>query len=88
MNNPYTQGLLRCVPQPGMRKDSHRLDPIAGSLPALGAALPGCVYAPRCTIARAQCRERAPPPVLAGERHLSRCLLSYRSPSDSRELGA
>jgi peptide/nickel transport system ATP-binding protein len=73
--HPYTLGLLRCVPQPGMRKDSHRLDPIAGSLPALGAALPGCVYAPRCTIARAQCRASAPPPFQAGERRLSRCFL-------------
>src|SRR5690242_7257541 len=28
--HPYTLGLLRCVPRAGMRKDLHRLDPIAG----------------------------------------------------------
>jgi len=30
--HPYTLGLLRCIPRRGMRKDIHRLDPIAGSL--------------------------------------------------------
>ncbi len=39
--HPYTLALLRCVPQPGMRKNSHRLDPIAGSLPPLGATPQG-----------------------------------------------
>ena len=43
--HPYTLALLRCVPQPGMRKNSHPLDPIAGSLPPLGATPKGCVYA-------------------------------------------
>jgi peptide/nickel transport system ATP-binding protein len=79
--HPYTLGLLRCVPQPGMRKDSHRLDPIAGSLPLLGAAPRGCVYAPRCAIVRVQCRESAPSAFPAGDRRFSRCFLHNEVPA-------
>jgi peptide/nickel transport system ATP-binding protein len=79
--HPYTLGLLRCVPQPGMRKNSHRLEPIAGSLPPLGETLRGCVYAPRCGIVRAQCRESEPPAFEAGERRLSRCFFHDETPA-------
>jgi peptide/nickel transport system ATP-binding protein len=71
--HPYTMGLLRCVPRAGMRKDIHRLDPIAGSLPPLGLDLPGCVYAARCPIARPRCREQVPPSLPSGPRRTSRC---------------
>jgi peptide/nickel transport system ATP-binding protein len=71
--HPYTMGLLRCVPRAGMRKDLHRLDPIAGSLPPLGLDLPGCVYAARCPIARPRCREEAPSSLPSGPRRTSRC---------------
>ena len=71
--HPYTLGLLRCVPRAGMRKDIHRLDPIAGSLPPLGLNVPGCVYAARCLIARPRCLEEAPPSLPSGPRRTSRC---------------
>jgi peptide/nickel transport system ATP-binding protein len=71
--HPYTRALLRCLPRPGMRKDRDRLEPIAGSLPALGAAVPGCVYAERCPIARERCHAEAPPPVPVAPGHRSRC---------------
>jgi peptide/nickel transport system ATP-binding protein len=71
--HPYTMGLLRCVPRAGMRKDLHRLDPIAGSLPPLGLDLRGCVYAARCPIARPRCREEAPSSLPSGPRRTSRC---------------
>ncbi|MBV9754664.1 MAG: ABC transporter ATP-binding protein [Hyphomicrobiales bacterium] len=71
--HPYTLGLTRCVPNRIMRKDAHRLDPIPGSLPPLGLAVQGCVYAPRCPIARARCREEDPPAFVSGERRVSRC---------------
>ena len=58
--HPYTLGLLRCVPRLGMRKDSRRLDPIPGALPALGESPPGCVYADRCPIARERCHTEPP----------------------------
>lgn len=71
--HPYTLGLLRCVPRRGMRKDALRLDPIPGSLPPLGANLPGCVYAPRCPIARERCHVEPPPPYDTGNGRISRC---------------
>jgi peptide/nickel transport system ATP-binding protein len=71
--HPYTLGLLRCVPRRGMRKDALRLEPIPGSLPPLGADLPGCVYAPRCPIARERCHAESPPPYATGEGRISRC---------------
>ena len=58
--HPYTMGLLRCVPRFGARKDTSRLVPIPGFLPRLGAPLPGCVFAPRCELAQAECRDREP----------------------------
>ncbi len=71
--HPYTLGLLRCVPRAGMRKDIHRLDPIAGSLPPLGLEIAGCVYAARCPIVRPCCTQEAPPSLQSGERRTSRC---------------
>ncbi len=58
--HPYTMGLLRCVPRFGVRKDQTTLVPIPGFLPRLGADLPGCVFAPRCELARDECRAREP----------------------------
>ncbi len=71
--HPYTLGLLRCVPTLGMNKSTQRLDPIPGSLPALGAKLPGCNYADRCPIARARCREEEPPLLRVADHRASRC---------------
>ncbi|HEY1703110.1 MAG TPA: ABC transporter ATP-binding protein [Trebonia sp.] len=61
--HPYTSALLRCVPRPGMRKDTARLDPIPGYLPRLGEAPPGCPFVPRCPLAEPAC-ETAPPPLI------------------------
>jgi peptide/nickel transport system ATP-binding protein len=76
--HPYTLALLRCVPRLGMRKDTDRLEPIPGSLPPLGVASPGCVYADRCPIARERCDHGEPPLAAAGnglgDLHLARCL--------------
>jgi peptide/nickel transport system ATP-binding protein len=71
--HPYTLGLLRCVPRLGMRKDLRRLDPIPGSLPPVGAVPPGCVYAPRCPIARPRCRAEVPPNVRVDAARSSAC---------------
>jgi peptide/nickel transport system ATP-binding protein len=73
--HPYTVGLLRCVPRAGQRKDHGRLDTIPGFLPPPGHTLPGCVFAPRCPIAQAQCREAAPPAFVTGPGRTSRCYL-------------
>ena len=79
--HPYTLGLTRCVPNRIMRKDAHRLDPIAGSLPPLGLAVRGCVYAARCPIARSRCREEDPPAFASGAHRVSRCFYHEEVPS-------
>ena len=58
--HPYTMGLLRCVPRFGMHKGNTALQPIPGTLPALGEPLPGCVYAKRCMLAEPVCTSREP----------------------------
>ncbi|CAM2179897.1 peptide/nickel transport system ATP-binding protein [Paraburkholderia sacchari] len=74
--HPYTVGLLRCLPAPGRNKAHGALDTIPGELPAPGALTHGCVYAPRCRLADARCREHAPPPHRMEAAHgeqMSRC---------------
>ena len=71
--HPYTLALMRCVPRLGMRKDTLRLDPIPGSLPPLGAEIPGCVYAARCPIARDRCHVDPPPLYSADGAHVAAC---------------
>ena len=71
--HPYTLALLRCVPRLGMRKDTMRLDPIPGSLPPLGAEIPGCVYADRCPVAHDRCRVDPPPLYTVNGAHVAAC---------------
>jgi peptide/nickel transport system ATP-binding protein len=95
--HPYTMGLLRCVPRFGMRKGSAALVPIPGSVPPLGARLEGCVFAPRCELARPDCvhGEPALAPLAVGasaESRRARCLYPERVPemlgAGRRERGA
>jgi peptide/nickel transport system ATP-binding protein len=89
--HPYTLALLRCMPRLGMRKDEDRLEPIPGTLPALGSQPSGCVYADRCPIARPECSAEPPPMLPAGPARLARCLFHEEvpaiPPSPPRELG-
>jgi len=71
--HPYTVGLLRCIPHRGQRKDSDRLDTIPGFLPPPGHALTGCVFAPRCGLARDRCRESRPELFDVADLRTSRC---------------
>jgi peptide/nickel transport system ATP-binding protein len=71
--HPYTVGLLRCLPQPGMSKHQTRLDTIPGFLPARLDFHEGCVFAARCAIAQDVCRSTEPGLNPAGEGRESRC---------------
>lgn len=51
--HPYTQGLLAAVPR--LRGTQRRLTTIPGHPPAPGAIAQGCRFAPRCTLAQAEC---------------------------------
>ncbi|UPJ99872.1 ABC transporter ATP-binding protein [Bradyrhizobium sp. 172] len=57
--HPYTQGLMRSVPDPrhGRRR---RLPEIPGVVPSLRDPIVGCSFAPRCPFATAICREKSP----------------------------
>lgn len=87
--HPYTVGLLRCLPKAGRSKDSERLDTIAGALPPLGAAIPGCVFAPRCRLADERCRAQTPPPHRFNAGHgpqMARCHYHEQAASLPRAL--
>ncbi len=86
--HPYTVGLLRCIPRGGVRKDHGRLDTIPGFLPPLGMELIGCVFADRCALADARCREEEPPSIPVGGQHTSRCWYHERAPELPREDAA
>jgi len=71
--HPYTVGLLRSIPRRGVRKDETALDTIPGFLPRLGATLPGCVFEPRCGLAKEVCRDQEPDLFPLGHGRASRC---------------
>jgi peptide/nickel transport system ATP-binding protein len=71
--HPYTVGLLRCIPRRGQRKDHGRLDAIPGFLPQPGRTMTGCIFAERCSLAIAECREAPPPAFDVGPDHTARC---------------
>jgi peptide/nickel transport system ATP-binding protein len=54
--HPYTQALLRVASVGDYRR--RRLDTIPGQPPEVGAAIPGCRFAARCSFATDDCRER------------------------------
>jgi oligopeptide/dipeptide ABC transporter ATP-binding protein len=56
--HPYTRALLNAVPRLG--SGMTRLASIPGRVPGPGDVPSGCRFEPRCTMARAECRERLP----------------------------
>ena len=56
--HPYTRGLIASIPD--MARQSERLFSIEGTPPALGKLPGGCAFHPRCSEARAICRQAAP----------------------------
>ncbi|PWC14394.1 peptide ABC transporter ATP-binding protein [Brenneria roseae subsp. americana] len=71
--HPYTQALLRAVPNLNASRKGE-LPEIAGSVPPLTRTPVGCGFAPRCPLADARCHTT--PPVLSGTDkpgHLVRC---------------
>lgn len=61
--HPYTQGLLRALPQVSVKR--HRLHPIPGLVPPPQLMPPGCRFAPRCPHPIDRCWTEHP--VLAAE---------------------
>ncbi len=70
--HPYTARLLCCLPTTGGRKQDGALQTIAGTLPAPGAPLKPCVFAPRCDRAEAICHT-TPPAEAWTDGHMAKC---------------
>jgi peptide/nickel transport system ATP-binding protein len=86
--HPYTVGLLRCIPRRGQRKDADRLDTIPGFLPTPGHTMTGCIFAPRCALARDRCRAAEPPFFPVDEVRISRCYYHEQAPELPRATPA
>ncbi|UCC65406.1 MAG: ABC transporter ATP-binding protein [Anaerolineae bacterium] len=75
--HPYTQGLMRCVPKLGTTKQSSRLYPIRGRVPAPKDRPKGaCIFAPRCDYATDKCHNEHPELRSIKDGHLARCFYS------------
>ena len=71
--HPYTQGLLRSLPQVGEKR---RLEPISGVVPEPNAIPPGCAFGPRCPkFMPGKCDSAIPPLIQVGPHHSTRCYL-------------
>jgi peptide/nickel transport system ATP-binding protein len=75
--HPYTQALLRCVPQVGGGEAVGRksmLPVIAGATPGLAVISQGCVFEPRCDERMEMCQVREPAAALLDNHHEVSCL--------------
>ncbi|WP_354066157.1 ABC transporter ATP-binding protein [Bradyrhizobium sp. RT6a] len=70
--HPYTQGLMRSVPD-RRRGRRQRFPDIPGIVPTLRAPMVGCSFAPRCPFAIGICREQTPTLRDVGPGHAAAC---------------
>ena len=90
--HPYTEGLLRCIPDISQRLP---IQPIPGSVPDLADLPDGCTFAPRCPYAQPVCSQSffrllsvsgdaTTGQERSGEIHMARCLrlTNYQLPPD------
>jgi peptide/nickel transport system ATP-binding protein len=80
--HPYTRGLLGSMPRLGASAQGdtpERLSEIAGVVPSLREPIPGCAFAPRCTLATERCRAAAPALEEMGPRHVVACFEAGRA---------
>jgi oligopeptide/dipeptide ABC transporter ATP-binding protein len=69
--HPYTQALLRCLPDVGLKRQ--QLVEIGGQPPDLARLPAGCPFAPRCPQRQPICEEKFPPAVAVGSGHQAYC---------------
>lgn len=69
--HPYTVGLMNSIPQESMKGE--KLVAITGSPPKLSQMPKGCVFAPRCTMAKEVCRTDVPEEKSITPNHRSAC---------------
>ena len=74
--HPYTQALLKCVPQvdgSGAARRKSPLPVIAGAPPSLGVLSQGCIFEPRCQDRMEMCQVREPAAAMLGSGHEVSC---------------
>jgi oligopeptide/dipeptide ABC transporter ATP-binding protein len=81
--HPYTQGLIRCVPN--IKLEQTHLATMPGSPPDLVMPPPGCRFASRCPHASGICKSRAPELKAYNDRGTAACWLY--EPELNREGG-
>lgn len=69
--HPYTRALMASVPK--LHGNTDRLAAIPGNVPRPGHFPPGCRFAPRCAIARADCSAKNPELVEVEPQRFVRC---------------
>jgi oligopeptide/dipeptide ABC transporter ATP-binding protein len=75
--HPYTQALLKCVPQiepAGAARRTSPLPVIAGAPPSLEILSQGCVFEPRCEERMEMCPVREPAAAMVSDGHEVACL--------------
>src|SRR5262249_22326373 len=78
--HPYTRDLLACMPRRAIDatgfapRARRRLNAIPGQVGSPADPLPGCAFAPRCSLAQTQCTVEMPPLVDVAGSQQSRCL--------------
>ena len=79
--HPYTQGLLKSMPQLGVRRHGRvpRLNEIPGTVPSLIEAAGGCRFFDRCPYAFDICKEQPPQLFQIRDGQRARCWLKYES---------
>jgi peptide/nickel transport system ATP-binding protein len=80
--HPYTKALLGSMPRLNKsstpNQDRPRLAEIRGVVPPLTERIPGCIFAPRCRLATARCREAYPGLEEKAPAHWAACWESER----------
>lgn len=74
--HPYTWGLLKSIPLPGMKKDK-KLTSIKGTPPDLFSPPQGCPFAARCKYAMKICNLEFPQETQLSEQHQVCCWLEH-----------
>jgi oligopeptide/dipeptide ABC transporter ATP-binding protein len=77
--HPYTQALLRCLPDVDLKHE--RLVEIGGQPPDLARLPHGCPFAPRCPERLPICEQRLPPTTAVGAGHTAACWLTAATPA-------
>ena len=86
--HPYTQELLKSIPQMRRRRQTDRLTAISGTVPPPFIRPPGCPFHPRCPQAMpGVCDVVEPPQIKMADNHTVRCLL-YDDSANSVAAGA